>query len=129
MCSSMGNAANKTTSSRGVDINTVSTLKAGDRIDGNKVSLSDETSTGYKRAEDYAYWTTTRQDGSKSKGDYKGMTLTVQNVENKGSKVKVTAVFDLADLYRADDTENRRKAPKRVLTRTFNKSDMLKIYR
>ena len=126
MCQSMGKGnAGGNSNSNITGPRAVSTLKPGDWIDGHKVQMTD---SGYKRAEDYAYWTTTRQDGTKSRGDYKQMALTVQKVEPKGDKIKVTATLDLADLYPVGDTENRKKAPKRLLTRTFNKDDMLKVY-
>ena len=126
MCTSMGTGkAGGNSNSNRTGPRAVSTLKPGDWIDAHKVEMTD---SGYRIAEDYAYWTTTRQDGTKSRGDYKQMALTVQKVEPKGNKIKVTATMDLADLYPVGDTENRKKAPKRLLTRTFNKDDLLKVY-
>ena len=80
-------------------------------------------------AEPKGYWTHKSADGTNKRADYTSIPLTLVKAEKKGNNIKVTAQFDLGNLYAVNDTRNRNKAPKRLITRTFKADEYLKIHR
>ena len=95
-------------------------LKPGTYIESRKVNADNTW------AESNGYWTHKSADGTNKRADYTSIPLTFVKAEKKGNSIKVTAQFDLANLYAYDDTRNRAKAPKRLITRTFKANEYLK---
>lgn len=100
-------------------------IKVGDTIDGNKVELGENA--GISRAEGYAYWNAPRVDGGTARLDLKSVPLKVTKVEQKGSKVKITAEYELSGFASREQRE-RMNGRARVVHRAFNANDTLHKY-
>ena len=111
------NAPKRWTATKATDL---LNMKPGTAIESRKVSPDNTW------AESKGYWTHKSADGTNKRADYTSIPLTLVKAEKKGNSIKVTAQFDLANLYPASDTRNRQNAPKRLITRTFKADEYLK---